>query len=81
MVAEKKLQIENMMLGPLLLLANTGTDSSNTGMASDMDGMFLIGLIVLPSSKESTLTRSLEQQQRLVGLFGRAILSTCMEIN
>ena len=64
-----------MMLGPLLLLANTGTDSSNTGMASDMDGMFLIGLI-LPSSKESTLTRSLEQQQQLVGLFGRAILST-----
>ena len=79
MVAKKKLQIENM-LRPLLLLANTGTDSSNTCMASDMDGMFLIGLI-LPSSKESTLTRSLGQQQQLVGLFGRAILSTCMEIN
>ena len=57
------------MMGLLSLLANSGADFSNAGMASDMDGIGLQGRN-LPSCKETARSRALALQQLLMGFCG-----------
>ena len=57
------------MLWALSLLANSGADFSNAGMASDMDGIGLQGRN-LSSCKETARSRAVALQQQLMGLCG-----------
>ena len=61
------------MLGALSLLANSGADFSNAGMASDMDEIGLQGRN-LSSCEETTRSLALALQQQLMG-FCKCMLS------
>ena len=61
------------MLGALSLLANSGADFRNAGMASDIDGIGLQGSN-LSSCKETASSRALALQQQLMG-FCKCMLS------
>ena len=64
------------MLGALSLLANSGADFRNAGMASDMDGIGLQGRN-LPSCKETARSRALALQQLLMEFCGCML---CMNV-
>ena len=57
------------MLGALSLLANSGADFRNAGMASDMDGIGSQGSN-LSSCKETASSSALALQQQLMGFCG-----------
>ena len=57
------------MFGKLSLVANSGADFHNAGMASDMDGIGLQGSN-LSSCRETASSRALELQQQLMGFCG-----------